>query len=382
MTKMNSRFIKIFFILFFIAVTNCKKDSEISNSVKPQISNSIQYAKGLEIYKYDGFSILKVKNPWPKANKDYTYILQEKNGIIPDSLKQNIIVQVPIKTIVVTSTTHIPSLEMLGVENTLVGFPNLNYISSEKVRKRIDSGKVKELGNNQSLNIETAIDLAPSIIVGYGIDNNNSSLDNLEKSGLKVILNGDWNEQSPLGKAEWIKFFGALYGQEKKTNTIFQSIEDEYKKTLIIAQKATSSPTVLSGAMFQDIWYMPQGESWASVFLKDARANYLWKDTKGTGSLSLSFETVFEKGQNADFWIQGQFSSLEEIEKTNKHYTQFKAFKTKKVYSFGNKKGKTGGNLFYELAPNRPDLVLKDILKMVHPELLQNHKMFFIEKLN
>ena len=382
MTTMNSRFIKIFFVLFFIAVTSCKKDSEISNSVKPQISNSIQYAKGLEISKYDGFSILKVKNPWPKANKDYTYILQEKNGIIPDSLKQNTIIQVPIKTIVVTSTTNIPSLEMLGVENTLVGFPNLNYISSEKVRKRIDSGKVKELGNNQSLNIETAIDLAPSIIVGYGIDNNNSSLDNLEKSGLKVILNGDWNEQSPPGKAEWIKFFGALYGQEKKTNTIFQSIEDEYKKTLIIARKATSNPTVLSGAMFQDIWYMPQGESWASVFLKDARANYLWKDTKGTGSLSLSFETVFEKGQNADFWIQGQFSSLEEIEKTNKHYTQFKAFKTKKVYSFGNKKGKTGGNLFYELAPNRPDLVLKDILKMVHPELLQNHKMFFIEKLN
>lgn len=382
MTTMNSRFIKIFFILFFIAVNSCKKDSEISNSVKPQISNSIQYAKGLEIYKYDGFSILKVKNPWPKANKDYTYILQEKNGIIPDSLKQNTIIQVPIKTIVVTSTTHIPSLEMLGVENTLVGFPNLNYISSKKVRKRIDSGKIKELGNNQSLNIETAIDLAPSIIVGYGIDNNNSSLDNLEKSGLKVILNGDWNEQSPLGKAEWIKFFGALYGQEKKTNTIFESIKDEYKKTLIVAQKATSNPTVLSGAMFQDIWYMPQGESWASVFLKDARANYLWKDTKGTGSLSLSFETVFEKGQNADFWIQGQFSSLEEIEKTNKHYTQFKAFKTKKVYSFGNKKGKTGGNLFYELAPNRPDLVLKDILKMVHPELLQNHKMFFIEKLN
>ena len=382
MTTMNSRFIKIFFILFFIAVTGCKKDSEISNSVKPQISNLIQYAKGLEIYKHDGFSILKVKNPWPKANKDYTYILQEKNGIIPDSLKQNTIIQVPIKTIVVTSTTHIPSLEMLGVENTLVGFPNLNYISSKKVRKRIDSGKIKELGNNQSLNIETAIDLAPSIIVGYGIDNNNSSLDNLEKSGLKVILNGDWNEQSPLGKAEWIKFFGALYGQEKKTNTIFESIKDEYKKTLIVAQKATSNPTVLSGAMFQDIWYMPQGESWASVFLKDARANYLWKDTEGTGSLSLSFETVFEKGQNADFWIQGQFSSLEEIEKTNKHYTQFKAFKTKKVYSFGNKKGKTGGNLFYELAPNRPDLVLKDILKMVHPELLQNHKMFFIEKLN
>ena len=381
MTKMNSNFLKLFFIFFLITIIGCKRNVEISNPVESKISNSIQYAKGLEIYKYTGFSILKVKNPWPKANKDYTYILQEKNGIIPDILRQNTVIQVPIKTIVVTSTTHIPSLEMLGVENTLVGFPNLNYISSEKIRTRIDAGKVKELGNNQSLNIEVAIDLAPSIIVGYGIDNNNSSLDNLDKSGLKVILNGDWNEQSPLGKAEWIKFFGVLYGKEEKARTIFEKIVKDYENTLALAQKAVTYPTVLSGAMFQDVWYMPQGESWNSVFLKDAKVNYLWKETKGTGSLSLSFETVFEKAQNADFWIQGQFSSLEEIEKANKHYIQFKAFKTKNVYSFGNKKGKTGGNLFYELAPNRPDLVLKDILKMVHPELLPNHEMVFIEKL-
>ncbi len=381
MIIMNPSFLKIFFLFILTTFVGCKKNAEISNAAKFKISNSIQYAKGLEIYKYSGFSVLKVKNPWPKANKDYSYILQEKNGIIPDSLKQNTIIQIPVKTIVVTSTTHIPSLEMLGVENTLIGFPNLNYISSPKVRARIDSGNVEELGNNQSLNIEVAINLAPSIIVGYGIDNNNSSLDNLQKSGLKVVLNGDWNEQSPLGKAEWIKFFGALYGQEQKALSIFEKIVKDYKSTLTLAEKASSNPTVLSGAMFQDVWYMPQGESWGSVFLKDAKSNYLWKDTKGTGSLSLSFETVLEKGQNADFWIQGQFSTLDEIEKTNKHYTQFKAFKTKNVYSFGNKKGKTGGNLFYELAPNRPDLVLKDILKMVHPELLPNYEMSFIEKL-
>ena len=337
MIIMNPSFLKIFFLFILTTFVGCKKNAEISNAAKFKISNSIQYAKGLEIYKYSGFSVLKVKNPWPKANKDYSYILQEKNGIIPDSLKQNTIIQIPVKTIVVTSTTHIPSLEMLGVENTLIGFPNLNYISSPKVRARIDSGNVEELGNNQSLNIEVAINLAPSIIVGYGIDNNNSSLDNLQKSGLKVVLNGDWNEQSPLGKAEWIKFFGALYGQEQKALSIFEKIVKDYKSTLTLAEKASSNPTVLSGAMFQDVWYMPQGESWGSVFLKDAKSNYLWKDTKGTGSLSLSFETVLEKGQNADFWIQGQFSTLDEIEKTNKHYTQFKI-------SFNTKSGLFGAN--------------------------------------
>ncbi|WP_310555833.1 ABC transporter substrate-binding protein [Flavobacterium sp.] len=379
---MKSNILKITLFLFFACIISCKKNDAVSTHSKSKIENTIQYAKGLEIYKYDGFSVVKVKNPWPKSTKNYTYILQEKNGIIPDSLKQNPIIPIPVKTIIATSTTHIPSLEMLKVENTLVGFPNLNYISSEKVRKQIDAGKVKELGSNQTLNIEVAIDLAPSIIVGYGIDNNNPALDNLQKSGLKVILNGDWNEQSPLGKAEWIKFFGALYGKEKQAEDLFLTIEKEYQNTLALAKKATSRPTVLAGAMFEDVWYLPQGKSWGSLFLNDAQADYLWKNTEGTGSLSLPFETVFEKGQNADFWIQGQFSSMKEIASTNNHYTQLKAFKTKNVYSFGSKKGKTGGVLYYELAPNRPDIVLKDILKIVHPELVPNYELFFFEKLN
>jgi iron complex transport system substrate-binding protein len=376
--KSNSFKILILFVSFFVA--NCKKNDAVTNKLNS--NNEIKYAKGFEIYKHSGFSILKIKNPWPKATKDYTYILQEKNGIIPDSLQQNTIIRVPIKTIVVTSTTHIPSLEMLGVENSLVGFPNLDYISSEKVRSLIDAKKIKELGNNQTLNVEVAIDLAPSVIVGYGIDNKNPSLDNLEKSGLKVVLNGDWNEQTPLGKAEWIKFFGVLYGKEKMASDLFATIEKEYKTTLQLAKKSTSKPTVLSGAMYEDVWYLPQGNSWGALFLKDAQANYLWSDSEGTGSLSLPFETVYEKGKDADIWIApGQFLSLVEMAKTNNHYSQFKAFKTQNIYSFSTKKGKTGGVLYYELAPNRPDLVLKDILRIMHPELLPNYKMFFFEKL-
>jgi iron complex transport system substrate-binding protein len=378
MLPLHKFFLYLFISLFFIQCKNEEKTTTISNN-----KNEIKHAKGLEIYKYKGFSVLKIKNPWPKANKVFTYILQEKNGIIPDSLKQNPIIQVPIKRIVATSTTHISSLEILGVENTLVGFPNLNYISSEKVRKRIDAGKVKELGNNQSINIEVAIDLAPSVIIGYGLDNNNPTLDNLQKSGLKVILNGDWNEQSPLGKAEWIKFFGSLYGKNKQATKLFSAIEKEYNTTLALAKKATSKPTILAGAMFEDAWFVPQGDSWGSLFLRDAQADYLWKETKGTGGLSLSFETVFEKAQNADFWIgPGQFSTLDEMKKTNPHYSQFKAFKTKKVYSYSIRKGKTGGIIYFESSPNRPDLVLKDILKIVHPELLPDYKLFFFQKLN
>ena len=373
---------KLTLLLFVLTTCTQCKQNKSSIIEKSSDTTQIQYAKGFLIDNYKGYSIITVKNPWPKATKTYRYILKEKNGIIPDSLQQNPIITVPIKSIVVTSTTHIPSLEMLGEEKSLVGFPNLNYISSEKVRVRIDAKKVKELGNNHDLNTEVILELQPNVIIGYGIDNNNPTLDNLQKSGLNVMLNGDWNEETSLGKAEWIKFFGALYGKQKEANIIFNKIKTAYIKTIEIAKKATSKPTVLVGDMFEDKWYLPKGTSWGSQLLKEANADYLWSDTKGTGSLSLSFETVLEKAQNATVWItSGQFSSLKAMADANPHYKQFSAFQQKNVYTFTRKKGKKGGVLYYELAPNRPDIVLNDIVKIMHPELLPNYELYFFEKL-
>ena len=373
--------LKIFLLLFVVSVIGCKQDNK-TTLAETVSGNSIDHAKGLAIYKYDGYSVVKVSNPWPKSTKDYTYILREKDASVPDSLKQFETISVPINKIIVTSTTHIPSLEMLGVENSLIGFPQTDYISSEKTRARIDAGKVRDLGSNQDLNTEVVIDLQSDVIMGYGIDNNNPTLDNLQKSGLKIILNGDWNEQTPLGKAEWLKLFGALYGLEEKADSIFRNIETEYNNTLALAKKATSKPTVLSGAIFENQWFLPQGNSWGALLIKDAGGNYLWGETPGTGSLSLPFESVLEKAKNAQIWINpAQFISLSEMVKNNPHYTQFDAFKNKEVYSVSTKKGKTGGIIYYELSQNRPDLVLKDVVKILHPEMLPEYELFFFEKL-
>ncbi len=375
----NSNLFLLIIVICFLFI-QCKTETQKSQTISAE--NTVKYAKGFSIENYDGFSIVTVKNPWPKATKTYTYILKEKNGIVPDSLSQNTIINVPIQKIVVTSTTHIPSLEMLDEEKKLIGFPNLDYISSEKVRTLIEQKKIKELGNNQSLNTEVILDLQPDVIIGYGIDNNNPTLDNLQKSGLKVMLNGDWNEETPLGKAEWIKFFGAIFGKQKEAEELFTKIETDYLKTIEIAKRSASTPTVLAGDMFEDKWYLPRGTSWGSLLLKQANANYLWQETTGTGSLSLSFETVFEKAKNADIWLtSGQFSTLKEMTDANPHYGQFDAFKNKNVYSFTRKRGKTGGVLYYELAPNRPDIVLKDLVKILHPELLVGYEPFFFEKL-
>ncbi|MFT5251458.1 MAG: iron complex transport system substrate-binding protein [Flavobacteriales bacterium] len=373
---------KIVAIIVILQLASCKNVEESSISSQKPGTNQIQYATSLSIYKQEGYSIVKVNNPWPNANKKFTYILKEKNGIVPDSLKQYTLIAVPLPSIVVTSTTNIPFLEMLEVESKLLGFPHTDYVSSGKTRKLIDAGKVKNIGQNERLNVEQLIDLNPAAIITFGIDNNNPMIDNLQKSGLKVLIQADWMEQSPLGKAEWIKLYGALFGKEKEAEKLFNAVVENYKEaTLLVADKKPEA-TVLYGSMYQDHWYVANGSSWVAKFMKDAKSNYLWADTKGSGSTPLSFEQILEKGKLANYWITtGSFASYPEMKNSNPHYSQFDAFTKKNIYSFESKLGATGGTIYYELAPSRPDLVLKDFIKIFHPEVLPNYSFTFAEKL-
>ena len=381
--KMKFYFSRILIFFLFLIFIQCKKKEEIT-SIKPvETGNSIAYAKNISIYKYQGYSIVKVTNPWPDANKNFTYILKQKNGIVPVSLKKYNTIPVPLRSVVVTSTTNIPFLEMLGVENLLVGFPHTDYVSSEKTRALIDKNLVKNIGQNEKLNVEQLIDLNPSLIVTFAVGNSNPTLENLEKSGLKILIQADWMEQTPLGKAEWIKLYGSLFGKEKEANNQFNTIVKNYKKSLELVANKKPISTVLYGAMYQDQWYVARGNSWVAQFIKDAKGKYLWADVTGTASLSLSFENVFEKAQTGDFWIASTpCKTLLDFEKTNPHYKEFHAFKSKNVYSFDSKVGATGGTIFYELAPCSPDLVLQDYIKIFHPDLLPNYKFTFVEKLN
>lgn len=378
---------KIVLLITFLCVfASCKNDNptnitEETANIKKE-SLEIKYAKGFEINTFEGYKTIKLKNPWPGTSKTFVYALVEKNGFLPNPESYDAVVDVPLNRIVVTSTTHIPSLEMLGEIEILVGFPNLNYISSEITRVRITDGKITELGRNEDINTEILINLAPDAVIGFAVDGNNSTFATIEKTGIPVLYNSDWTETSPLGKAEWIKFFGVLFNKEKEADSIFKTIEAEYLSAKQMASEAENMPTVISGAMYKDVWYMPQGDSWGAQFIEDANGDYLWKDSKGTGGLSLNLESVLDKGHDAQVWIgPGQFTNLEEMKSASQAYTKFEAFKTGNVYSYSLKKGETGGVIYFELAPNRPDLVLKDLIKILHPELFPNHELYFFDKL-
>lgn len=350
-------------------------------------SPNIEYAKGFTVEKWtNGLTVIKISSPWPNAKTSFTYALVPKEILGQIELNKedfDAVIGVPVATLVATSTTHIPALEALGQTDKLVGFPDTKYISSLETRKRIDAGSVKELGQNESLNTEMIIALNPELVIGFGIDSNNKAYGTIMRSGIPVVYNGDWTEESPLGKAEWIKFFAPFFQQEAKADSIFKAIETDYQKTRLLASKAVNRPTVLSGSLYKDVWYLPGGKSWASQFLEDAYTDYLWKDTKETGSLSLSLESVLEKGRGAEYWISpSQYTSYTQMEEANRHYSQFSAFKNKKIYTYANSKGATGGMLYFELAPNRPDLVLRDLIHIFHPELLPEHTPLFFKPLD
>ena len=367
--------------LILLLLVRCKEHSEPSE--KPT-NGTISYAKGFDI-SYDGSytKLFLKKNAGTEDSESEEFLLLGKNEKMPDGVDPKQVIRIPVQKVVVTSTTHIPMMELLNEENTLIGFPNLTYISSERTRKRIAKGEVAELGNDDNLNTEILLELHPEVVMTIATPLANPQEKILKNAGIIVLPNGDWLEETPLGRAEWIKFFGALYNKDKEADSIFRAIESSYLEAKKIAQHALKKPTVLSGALTKEIWYLPAGQSYMAHFLQDAATDYLWADTTGKGSLSLSFENVFEKARQADLWIApGHYKSMDELQEVNRHYAEFEPFKTKSVYSFATVTGDNGGSLFYERAPIQPHIVLKDLIKTAHPELLPGYQPFFLKPLD
>jgi iron complex transport system substrate-binding protein len=372
------------FLLVLLFVFSCKNES---NTILPNTTEGktipLKYAQGFSVTDYGTYKVVRILKPWPKAKKTYSYGISDENSSVdwkPDVFDATI--DNTINKIVVTSTTHIPALELLGVEETLVGFPGTDYISSTKTRQRIAEGKVRELGENEGINTEVLLELNPDVVIGFGVEGVTKTFETIKKAKIPVIYNGDWVESSALAKAEWIKFFGVLFNKVKEADSIFNTIEAGYLEAKAIAKQAVSQPTILSGAMHKDVWYLPNGSSPEAQFLTDANVNYLWKDTSGNGSLAISFEAVLEQAKDADLWLSpSYYTSLEQLQTANNLYSNFEAFKNKNIYSFSNTTGETGGVLYYELGTARPDLVLKDLIKICHPELLKEYQPFFFKAL-
>ena len=372
---------KVLLALIVLLVLSCKSKSETKLVEQTKIENPLTYASGFTIERFSDYTVIEVNSPWPGADKTYTYALVPKEKLPSITLpkeKYDAIIATPVNRVVATATTHVAALEQLGVMDKLVGFPNTDYISSPQARKRIETGDIKDLGANEMLNTEMVLQLQPDLVMGFAINASNKSYQTLENAGIPIVLNGDWTEQTPLGKAEWIKFFAPFFDKDTLADNHFNEIETNYSEAKTLAKNTKNIPTVLIGGLFKDVWYVSGGKSWMAQFLSDANANYLWSDTEETGGIGLSVESVLEKGQSADFWFNpSMHKSYEEMKTASPHYERFMAFQDQRIFSNIMKTGETGGTLFFEQGPLRPDLVLKDLISILHPEVLENHTLQF-----
>lgn len=375
---MKTKNLRLIFVLIFTSTfISCKK-----NVVEPfsELKKSnVKYAQGFDIKHFTNFTkLILYSSITPK--KEF-YII-EKNQTIPDSLRLKNIIRVPIQKLVATSTSHIPMIEAFAAEATLVGFPNKQYISSEKTYHLVQKGQITELGNENEMNMEMLLALNPDVLMTTAQQKSSKWENNLKTSHINLVENSDWLEKHPLGRSEWIKVFGLLFNQTAKADSIFNSISDNYNhlKNSVLSKK--TKPKVMCGSLFQDIWYMPAGESFLAQMMADAQANYLWSETKGTGSLSLSPEMVLSKAKNADFWIApGDFTTYSQFGNQHKIYQSFDAFTKKNVFTYAHRKGKNGGLLFFETSPLHPDWVLEDLISIFHPELKKNNGFHYFSNL-
>jgi iron complex transport system substrate-binding protein len=370
-------------LLFTLTLLRCqpKTKPEESTTVTKKF-DTLKYANGFSIAREGRNVYLKVHHPYQGAHSGYSYLLVPYGQPVPQHDASQKVIRTPIRTIACTSTTHIPFLDYLDETDKLIGFPSTDLVSSGKARKRIDEGKVTDLGKDKGLNLELLASLQPDLLMGYTMSSDYGQFKKIEELGISVVINAEYLEQHPLGRAEWIKFMALFFGREREADSVFTVIENNYLQTMRLAQEKAQHPTVLSGIMYGDAWFLPGGKNYASTILRDAGCEYLWASDSTSGYLELSFEAVFQKANQCDLWIGvGTYATREQLAGANQRYKLFQAYADKTIYNYDKRMGAKGGNEFLELGYLRPDLILKDLVSIAHPDLLPTHELFFYRKL-
>lgn len=371
-----------FIFSIFLILLSCQSPKEIKELDLVEIPNS--YATGFAVFQGEGFKVVEVRQAFPDKHPPFRYLVKEIPDLKLDETGFDAVISLPISEVVLTSTTQVPHLDYLGVSDLLMGFPNLDLISSPQTRKLIDAGKVTDLGSGAQANIEKIIELDPDWVMISTLGEDLKNLEILKSAKIPSILNGEYVEQHPLGRAEWIKFTGVFLGKSEEANTVFSQIQSDYNQASdLIKELPENKPKVMAGVMYKDIWYVPGADSWGARLLEVAGGDYLFKDQKGTGSAQLSYEYVLEHAQQADFWLgAADFKTLEEMENADPRYKHFYALKQGNVYTYTQKKGVTGGLEYFELGYLRPDLILRDLIKILYPDLLPEYSLYFYTKLD
>ncbi len=362
---------RLLFIATFIGCILCSCQVRRStNDDTPFATDSIRYARGLSILHYNGYTTVEVKDPWDSTQLLQRYILVGRDQPIPADLPAGTLVRVPIRNVAVYTSVHAGIIDLLGETDKIVGVCESQYMDIPAIQEGLRTGRIADLGEATSPNVEKMIESNTEIVIVSPFQNN--SYGPVEKIGIPIIEGADYMESLPLGRTEWIRFYGLLFNRQETADSLFAATEQRYLALKELTADVTHRPTVFSEKRFGATWYIPAGDSYIAHLFRDAGANYLFSSLPGVGSQPFTFEAVFEKAIHADLWLikynLANDMTYRDLRSEYIPYENFDAFKNRNVFGCN-----TGKVPFYEESPFYPDYLLKDLVWIFHPDLLPGY---------
>lgn len=343
-----------------------KSDTETVAACKDIPVLSISDAKNFGIDSCGKFRILWVRNG-PSSSLRWI-LLDSLAGALPPAFAELPKIKIPANRIVALSSTYLGYLKLLGVEDRVVGIDSRKYVADSSFYARVKSGNVKEVGG-ADVSPETIFELSPHAVFAFSAGNSVYDVfPKLERLQMPVVLTAEWTERSPLAKAEWIKFFGILSGKEALADSLFFGMKARYEALRARLDSIATRPVVFTGTPSFGTWFASPGDSYMANLIRDAGGKYLWASDTSDASLSMPFEQVFRDVQKADVWLNpGGALSAKELLVREPRLERFPVWTSGEIYEYDLRKGPEGGLDFYESAVVKPDSLLLDVAKILHP---------------
>ena len=371
-----------FFLTFWVTVlllSACGGKSSTASSSEQGDTIPLHYSSNLSLIDYEDCIVAQLRNPWDTAKILHTYVLVDKKQPLPQELPQGTLVRTPLSKAVIYSSVHCSLLKDFGALNSIGGVCDLKYIKLPEIEEGCRNGTIADVGDGMNPNIEKIIDLHPDAILLSPFENS-GGYGRVEKLNVPIIECADYMETSSLGRAEWMRFYGLLFGKKTEADAMFAAVERNYKDLQELVKPISFAPSVMCDLKTSSTWYTPGGNSTIAKLYSDAGANYIFREDTHSGSLPYPFEVIFEKGQQTDFWLirynQPVDKTYGELEKEFAPYAGFRAFKERNIYGCN-----TNRVPFYEETPFHPDWLLKDLIKIFHPSLSEGYELRYYNKL-
>ncbi len=371
------------FIVPALLILSCREYSD--NTDEPfSLHEGIDHARGFTVKEYDNYTLLNVYNPWQGASDIlFSYILTANDKEISGSLPEGTVIQTPVRSVICLSTTHVAMLDFINETEKITAVSGREYIYNQDVRNRLERGEIHDIGYDMNLDYERILELNPDIILAYGVDAEaHAWLGKLRKLGVKVVMIGEYLENSPLAQAEWVKFIAHLFDKQDFTEEKFSVVENQYRQLADMAPEAESRPVVMSGLPWRSSWFVPGGKSHFATLISDAGGRYLWDNNEGRENFPVDIESAIDRGSEADYWINaGTALSMDDIVNTDKRLVNMKPFRLNRVFNNNARLNNRSGNDYWESGIVNPHLVLRDIIHILHPDILPGHEPVYFRKL-